>query len=225
MRDEAKVERLEALIQAKIEIVKNHLDRGQSQAALGGVTNLLDEHSEHSDVLVVAGITHLALGNASYAQSLLHKAFEASPTPDVALNYSSALISRKQYRTARNILRKFLGSKQYKHRERLYHNMGWAYESQRKWKLAEKYYRRALNMQPTFYLSLYRMGVVQEALGKAQKAVVFYRKASRYCGICFDPVQNIFHNIDLPYGKTPQLSAPFPKLLEQPPSDTKKDKK
>jgi tetratricopeptide (TPR) repeat protein len=85
-------------------------------------------------------------------------------------------------------LRNSAVGKEYQYPERILHNIGLCAERMDKWKLAEKYYKLAIDINPYYYLSLMRLGQLYEKTRNTDLAVHEYEKAREACMKCFDPV-------------------------------------
>jgi Tfp pilus assembly protein PilF len=144
------------ILESQKSIVVNYLDQGKPQAALPEVRRLVQEHPNNAEVLNLAGLTHLSLKNSRVAVRYFELSLDRKSEPGVALNLSSALIETKQFDRASKVLRDLIvdGSvREYRYRERIFHNLGVIAQQSGKPQLAAKYYDRAIEENPVFYKS------------------------------------------------------------------------
>lgn len=181
----------EELIETRLALAKTQLDKGQPEQALVTLQPLLKKHKDNSMVLAVTGLAHLALSNPIKATQLLKKAYDLNPSGRSALNLSSALISMGSLIKARKILFKSLEYKDYNHRERIYHNIAVTFEKDNKLNEAINYYQKALYENPTYYQSLFRLGLVYKQKKENMQAIKTLEKATTFCRICLEPVKEL----------------------------------
>jgi len=173
-------------------LVVNYLNEGQPSMALRELRPLEKAHPEDADLKNLMGLIYLSLQNSKEALGYFEVAYKLDTRAPIALNLSSALIETGQSMRAIKILKKLQASeagKSYQYPERIQHNIGLAAERMKKYNLAEKYYKLALVDNPSFYISLMRLGATYESLQKRGFAYQQYLKAHQACLKCFDPVQ------------------------------------
>lgn len=185
-------------------LVINYLNESQPGMALKELRPLEREHPQDADLKNLMGLVYLSLQNSKEALGYFETAYKMDTRAPIALNLSSALIETGQPMRAIKILKKLQASeagKSYQYPERIQHNIGLAAERMKKYNLAEKYYKLALIDNPTFYISLMRLGATYELMQKRGFAYQQYMKAHEACLKCFDPVQASVQ-IQLKAGKT-----------------------
>lgn len=180
----------ESLLRSELNIISTKLNQGRPEAALQSLNPVLIKFPEHYDVLTIAGMTHLALNNDQQAASFLRKAYNIRPTIASGLNLSSVLIHSGSYLKARNVLRKLLKrtDEKYAHPERLYHNLGLAYEKSNKRTSAVKQYKKALSINPTYYMSLIQLAKIYRKARRTKASKKYLKKATKACTTCFEAV-------------------------------------
>lgn len=172
-------------------LVVNYLNQGQPSMALRELRPLQKAHPQDPDLKNLMGLIYLSLQNGKEALGYFEDAYKIDKRPPIALNLSSALIETGQTMRAIKILKKLQASeagKAYQYPERIQHNIGLAAERMKKYNLAEKYYKLALVDNPSFYISLMRLGATYEAMQKRGFAYQQYQRAHEACLKCFDPV-------------------------------------
>jgi tetratricopeptide (TPR) repeat protein len=181
--------------QTQRQIIINYLNRGLPSKALKELATLKAEQNDNPDYLNLYGLTFLALNNSKQASKVLRRAYSMTPSSTSGLNYSSALIENRQYRKALSVLnkvRKTRGFKQgYAFRERLYHNMGLGFEKLGKKKSALKAYRKAISINPKFYLSQLQYATLLKSTGNKKAALSSYRRAQVLCPNCIEPIMGL----------------------------------
>lgn len=183
---------IEGLLRTKMSLINRYLDKGQANLAWDHLRRLYQDHPENPDVLNLVGLTHLALNNEQKAVQVFAKAYKLRPKTSYGLNLSSAFISIGSYKKARRIiLRLIKTSKKYKFRERLWHNLALTYEKERQLRKANKYYHKAIKINPNFLLSLLNLGRLYKIASKNTRAMRYYKKASQVCQQCFEPVNEL----------------------------------
>lgn len=177
------------VLETQKSIVVNYLDQAQPQAALGEVRRMLSEHPNNPEVLNLAGLTHLALKNSRVAARFFERAYKIKGDTPTALNLSSAYIELRDFDAAGKILRKLIvdgQAREYRYRERIFHNMGIVAQESGKTKLAERYYDRAIEENPVFYKSHIQMAKVHARAGRPREALRSAQSAQQACPRCMD---------------------------------------
>ncbi len=181
-------------LQAQKALIYNYLESGEAVKANAELAIALNKYPEEAELHMLMGLTQMALKNPILAISYLEKSYNMMPSPSAALNLSSAQIEARQFPQARKTLKGALknlaaGDKtKYRFPERIFHNIGLTYEKEKKLKLAEKYYQKALVQNSLFYLSLMRMGRVYQKTGRNKLAEDVFKKAIHNCNKCLEPV-------------------------------------
>jgi Tfp pilus assembly protein PilF len=174
----------------QIQLIKTSLDQGRPQEALQELRPLLKTAPEDPLLQSLMGFTQLALRNTTKAVGHMRKAYKLAPTTPNGLNLTAALIEIGQLDQASKILNGLKSTAEtYDFPERIYHNLGYVEEKQKRFKTALQYYERALKENPTFYPSLVQIGRVHFSQEKHGLALQFLRKAMDYCHVCLEPVE------------------------------------
>ena len=137
------------------------------------------------------GITYLSLSKAAHARSFFEKAYKKDKNPMYALNLSSALISLGLYAKAESVLVPQIKEKTYKFIERVYHNYALTFEMRKNFNKAIHYYNKALDENPSYYLSNLRLGKIYLETKKKSSALSVFKKALDSCHVCFEPVNEV----------------------------------
>lgn len=180
-------------LDTKKQIVLNSLDSGQANQALKDVRALLAEAPDDPQVLNLHGLVQMALRNTNKAIDSLEKARARDRgNLDYTLNLSSALIQAKQYPKATSLLKEALDSKaaeSYLYRERLYHNLGLIAEISGDSIKAERWYSKALEENPTNFMTLLKVSRIYETTHRPRLALDKLETAKAACLRCPEPVE------------------------------------
>ena len=196
-------------------LIISFLNKGLPGIAAKELRVQLKKYPDDPDFKNLMGLTQLALKNPKRAVVFFRDALRRKRQPSIALNLSSAYIESGQYQKAvRTLLdiRKSEEMEDYPHPERISHNLGLAAERSKKLRRAERYYRRALNDNPRFYISIMRLGQLYDKTKRPKSARREYKKARAICGFCFDPVNAMTMNY-VANGQTRQAMRTLKKWL------------
>lgn len=177
------------LLETKLTLVMTHLEHNQEESALQEIRSLLRESPDAYQVLAVAGIVYLFFSRTHSAIEYLEKAYKLHPATDVGLNLSAAYLAGHQTQEAKAVLQQLLTDEKYENRERIYHNLGLAFEEEKNFRSAEAHYVKALAENPTYYLSHYRLGLLYGKNGRNQQATERLSKSIELCPACYEPVK------------------------------------
>jgi Tfp pilus assembly protein PilF len=179
------------LLEAEMSIVVNHLNQANPQKAHVELRALLQKHPEHPKLLNLMGLTHLALRQPDVAAGFFRQAYDEESETGYLLNLSSAQIEANKpseaLKTLRSIKTKDIAA--YAFPDRINHNMGFAYEKLGRPKLAIKYYKKALTLNPGNYMTLIQISRVYEKSGENSEARNYLLQAKQACEKCFEPVR------------------------------------
>ncbi len=194
---EAKKDR--EILEKQESLILNYLNQGKAKEAFTQLRELLRDYPDRPTLNNLMGLTQISLGNPNLAIRHLNKAYQKDPSPHVALNFSSALIQAGQYKNAKKILNAQIqnvskGQEKYIHVERLYHNLALVYENEKKTNQAVKFYKKALEENPSFYLSLMQLGHVYNKVNKKENAFNYFKLARESCPNCFEPIEGMYHH-------------------------------
>jgi Tfp pilus assembly protein PilF len=177
-----------------LSVARAFLDSGRPDKAMYELRNVLQKNPKNCDAQSLMGLTQLALKNPKRALSHLQTAWNLEPKSQHALNLSSALIETKQYESAQKLIMKGLSLKEnppYLHKERFLHNLGLIAERKGRLDAAQKAFRKALEENPTFYLSRAHLAEILAAQGKSEDAREEWELARASCPGCLEPTVNL----------------------------------
>ncbi|MEZ4741477.1 MAG: tetratricopeptide repeat protein [Bdellovibrionota bacterium] len=176
------------LIKAQLKVVSVRLNNGEPEKALQTLKYLQSNFPNNYSILTIHGMTHLTLENPGQAIHYLKRAYEQQPTAASGLNLSSALIANQEAGKARMLLFKLIKEeKSYRYKERLIHNIALSYLKESKLKAAEKYFQNAIDINPTYYMSLIELAKIYDSKKDNTKAIQYLEKAARACSTCYEP--------------------------------------
>lgn len=170
-------------------IVVNYLNSGHPAQAHEELRKLLRENPDNITFLGLMGVTQLALNNPNKAVYYLDRGYRLGGNEALGLNLSSALIAGGQLVRAENLLRELLASKTYLKSERIYHNLGLVFQQRNDYRRAEHYYRLALAENPSYYLTLTKLGLLYKKQRRYQLAISHLKRATNFCRKCFEPIK------------------------------------
>jgi len=203
------------ILASEMLLIQKFLDRGQAEKAWNAMRSIYPKYPEKPEILNLTGLIHLALDNNLKAIRVFRKSFKLKPKTSTGLNLSSAYISYGNYQKARKILVQLIKSGQsYKYPERLWHNLALTWEKQKNHRKALRYYKKGLKANPTYVLSLTRVGDIYLKTKKKAQAVRYYSKASQFCPGCFEPVNSLV-SVWLSDGKYSQAVSLLRKFLSK----------
>ena len=180
------------LIKSQQRIITNYLNAGMPAQAHQELRNVLAKFPDNPDFLRLMGVTQLALNNTGKAILYLEKVYELEPNITHGLNLSSAYIAANKYPAAQTLLLELLDdADDYQYKERLYHNLALIHEHRRKMRTAEKYYLKALSENPSYYLSLLKLGILYKEHHRHKKAILYLNQAKNFCRKCYEPVNHL----------------------------------
>lgn len=177
-----------------LSVARAFLDSGRPDKAMYELRAVLQNNPKNCDAQSLMGLTQLALKNPKRALSHLQTAWNLEQKSQHALNLSSALIETKQYESAQKLIMKGLSLKEnppYLHKERFFHNLGLIAERKGRLDTAQKAFRKALEENPTFYLSRARLAEILANQGKSEEAREEWELARASCPSCFDATANL----------------------------------
>jgi len=182
-------EKEEQVIMSHKSMIVSHLDKGNPQIALNELRPLLQHYPERADLQNLMGLTQIGLRNPDRAVIHLKKAYESSNELGYGLNLTSAYLEAGQYMKANELLAKLIrDGKDYRYRERLFHNRGLVAEAMGQVKAAEKHYNEALAENPGFYPTHLQLAKLYERNRSPQKALDSYERAFESCKRCIEPL-------------------------------------
>ena len=182
-------------LETRKQIVINSLDSGNAGQALKEVRPLLDEYPNNAEILNLNGLIQLAINNNNKAIEVMEKAHSLQPENiTFVLNLSSAYIQGHHYAKGTKILKETIASeavKSYRYRERLFHNLGLIAELSGDSIRSERWYGRALEENPTNFLTLLRMARIYETTHRSRLALDQLETAKGACIRCVEPIEGM----------------------------------
>ncbi len=156
----------------------NYLDQGAMDKAYAEARKLNRESPDDHRVINLLGLCQLALKQPKTAAQSFRQAYNLNEEPAYLLNLSSAQIELRAFKTATQTLNKLLkeSANDYRYPERIYHNLGSAYEGLEHLNVAEKYYRKGLVENPNYYPTLLRLAGVLQQKRQPMAAKLIWRK-------------------------------------------------
>lgn len=182
------------LLESQKNIVVSYLNSGLPSQAHGELRKILVENPDNVDFIELMGVTQLALQNPEKAVFYLRKAYRKNRKTKTGLNLSSALIAVKSWSQAQRLLLALLqetNKETYPRTERIYHNLGLIYQERGDHKRAEHYYRKALAENPSYYLTLLKLGLMYRQQKRYDDAIIWLNKAKNFCRKCLEPVRHL----------------------------------
>jgi tetratricopeptide (TPR) repeat protein len=175
-------------------VVRTNLDAGKPELALSAMRELVREHPDDASIQNLMGLTQLALKNGSRAVKHFALAYKLDHQVATGLNLTSAYIEAGDHDRAIRLLTALMKQAdrdKYQYKERIYHNLGYAYFRQNRMAKAEQWYQQALDENPTFFPSHLELGRLYQRTNRPAMAVKAYRHAIDYCTVCYEPVESL----------------------------------
>ena len=182
------------IIRTQKSLMISFLNKGMPDIALKELKTLRRKYPKDPDFQNITGLALLSIKTPKQAIGYFKKAYALDNRTPFILNLSSAFIEANQHKRALSTLFKITKSEEflsYEHPERVYHNIGLSSEKLKKYKIATKYYKKALTRNPTFYISLMRLGQVYQKTQKYKASRKYFTKAQNLCNTCYGPVSAI----------------------------------
>lgn len=209
--DAEKENNAEKILETNVSFAQKQIDAGKPDQALQVLRPLLSTYPDHPMLHNMLGITYLALSRAAHARIFFEKAYKIDKNPMYALNLSSALIALGSYAKAEKILTPHVKEKKYKNIERIYHNYALTFEMRKIFNKAIRYYNKALDENPSYYLSNLRLGKIYLRMQKKTLALSNFKKSMDICRVCFEPVNDVvmIHLEEGSYAKANEVLRQF----------------
>lgn len=190
-------------------LVLHYLDSAEPAKAHLELRKLIMQYPKDNDLQNLMGLTQLALKNPERALKYFKVVYENTKSPASGLNLSSALIDLGRNKEARDLLKKLKKeNKNYEFRERIFHNIALTWEMSKNTKLAETYYLKALEENPSNYPTVIQLSKLYLNTNRDGRAEEYYKQAVNLCSVCFEPVKNLA----LIYSKNGNNDAAFKTL-------------
>ncbi|MBR7988809.1 tetratricopeptide repeat protein [Burkholderia cenocepacia] len=161
---------------AAVTPVREHYVQGRFDAAIHAAESLLAQHGDHGELLNLAGVCHLKLGNLAAAEACLERAAHAAPrSADIDNNlgvlYQSSGRDADAERAFVRAVSKAPGHGQ------AHLNLGMLLRSRHRLEDAERAIRIAVEQAPGDHTALNALGLVLKDLGRYDEADAAYRQA------------------------------------------------
>ena len=182
------------ILRTQKSLVISFLNKGLPGIALKELRNHIRASPKDADFKNLMGLTLLALKNPHKSIKYFKQARKLSDKISFSLNLGSAYIETQQYKKAikqLQMIQRHDDYDEYRHPERIIHNIGLASEKLGRIKTAEKFYKRALRANPKFYISLMRLAQIKENKRQHKAARSLFKKAQKVCQVCYDPINGI----------------------------------
>ncbi|RLB85986.1 MAG: hypothetical protein DRH24_00325 [Deltaproteobacteria bacterium] len=124
------------------------------------------------------GLTYMAMGKMDLAVKSFKKALEIKPDYAPAINnLGTAYLNKKEWDTAIRYFEAVSENLLYATPHFAFSNLGWAYYNKKEYSLAEKFYLKALDINPNFINALVGLGKTYTVMGRSPEAVATLEKA------------------------------------------------
>jgi tetratricopeptide (TPR) repeat protein len=124
------------------------------------------------------GLTYMAMKQMDLAVKHFKKAIEIKPDYAPAINnLGTAYLNKKEWDNAIRYFKEVTENLLYATPHFPLSNMGWAYYNKKEYALAEKFYLKALEIDPKFINALAGLGKTYIAMGRGSEAVATLEKA------------------------------------------------
>ena len=124
------------------------------------------------------GMTYMAMKKMDLAIKHFKKAIEMKPDYAPAINnLGTAYLNKKEWDTAIRYFKEVTENLLYATPHFALSNLGWAYYNKKEYVLAEKFYLKALEIDPKFVNALAGLGKTYTAMGRSSEAVATLEKA------------------------------------------------
>lgn len=180
------------MLNKHLDLIRNKIDNGDAKNAVGDLKTLLARFPNEYRVYDLYGLANLSLGNNAGALRFFKKSYEINNRIVTGLNLSSALIANNKFQESIALLKDLIKSeefKEYRYKERFFHNLGFSNASLKNFPLAEMWYKRATEHNPIYSPSYLELGRIYLATGRSSDAFTAFKKSSDYCETCLEPLE------------------------------------
>jgi len=180
--------------ETELSVARAFIESGRPDKALYELKDLLEKEPRNTGAHTMVGLAQMALKNPKKAVEHLKIAWNLEPSAQNALNLSSAYLQANQLESAQKIIVKGLATKEsppYRHKERFYHNLALIAQIKGKASVAEKALRKALEENPTFYMSRQQLALMLGKAGKLESAKEQWELARIACPLCLEPTEQL----------------------------------
>jgi tetratricopeptide (TPR) repeat protein len=191
--DQNQEQKAASILSTQKALIYNYLNNAETQRAFQEIISLRRQHPKDPELLNFYGLALLARKEPLDAVKAFQESYSLKPNIGVALNLSSAYMEVGKTNAAKKILFGITKNRAefdlYAFPERVYHNLALCYSREKKSKLAEKNYKKALDLNPGSYMSLMGLGDHYARQGRQRDALSQYQKAKLACQNCFEATQ------------------------------------
>jgi type IV pilus assembly protein PilF len=152
--------------------------QGNYPAALGEFLKSEKIYSDDPFLQNDLGLTYMAMKKMDLAVKHFKKAVEIKPDYAPAINnLGTAYLNKKEWDNAIMYFKEITENLLYATPHFPLSNMGWAYYNKKEYALSEKFYLKALEIDPKFINALAGLGKTYIAMGRGSEAVATLEKA------------------------------------------------
>jgi tetratricopeptide (TPR) repeat protein len=155
-----------------------YIREGDYTKALGKLLEAEKLYAEDPHLQYDLGLVYMAKERLDLAIHHFKKAVEIKPDYTPAKNsLGAAYLAQKKWDDAIACFKEITGDLLYVTPYYPLSNLGWAYYNKKEYRLAEKYYKDALKIEPKFAIALNGLGKTYIAMGRISKAIAALEKA------------------------------------------------
>lgn len=189
-------------------------EQGELIRALQSALDAKKVAPNNADVVNLLGLIYFRQQKFEAAEAEFMKAIELRPKMSEAfVNLGSLRLAQKRYKEAIPVLEKALANPLYLYPERIHNNMGLAYAATGQNKEAEKQFKKAMQLEPEFFLATQNLAKLYMKLDRPEEAAPLLKRASSLCETCSEPQYHL-GSIFLEQGKTKLALEAFRKAHE-----------
>jgi len=182
------------ILKSRKDIIRNNIDSGDPHQAMRDLRILLKRYPQDEQLHVLMGVAQLGLKNHGRAALHFREAYKLNPKIPNGLNLSSALIESGESLKAIKLLKSLLNRKdllEYTYQERIYHNIGYAFQKMKRFATAETWFKKALTENPGYFQTHYQLSKIYLETKRPALARRQLKIAADYCKICYEPVYDL----------------------------------
>ncbi len=187
----ANLEAMKSREEASRNLGEAYLGQGDYTAALREFLKAEKFYSKDPYLQNDLGLVYMAKGKINLAINHFKMAVEIKPNYAPAKNnLGTAYLTQKNWDDAIACFEEITGDLLYATPHYPLSNLGLAYYNKKEYVLAEKYYQKALKIEPEFTIALRGLGKTYIAMGKIPEAIATFEKATinspRFAKLYFD---------------------------------------
>jgi type IV pilus assembly protein PilF len=167
----------ERAAELNLEIGIEHMRNGNLQQAKDKIDRSLEQNPRFGRAHLIAGMLYNRLGDQNSADSHYQRAVALEPkNPEFKNNYAVYLCQRSKFERGQKLALEAAADPLYKTPEVAYANAGNCARSAKDLKMAEDYFRRALDARPRFGEALFAMADLEYHQTEYMSARAFYQR-------------------------------------------------